>query len=187
MEVSLRLPDGSEYEQIGRLDFIDNVVDRKTGTVIIRAVFANPEQLLVPGLYVRTVLSREETTDRLVIPQAAIQEDQAGKFVMVVGPGNKVEQRRITTGPAHAGALEVRDGLQPDEKVIVEGVQKVRPGIEVDPKLAPNPNEGNPEQEGSDGGQAQSSKAAGDEDGDQGQGSETDPAKSPAGSDAGEG
>ena len=142
--VSLMLPDDSLYEHMGELDFIDNVVDRRTGTIIVRAVFPNPEKLLVPGLYVRTMLSREETTDRLIIPQAAVQEDQAGKFVMVVGPDDKVEQRRITTGRAHAGALEVRDGLEPDEKVIVEGIQKVRPGIAVDAKMAPDPTQGNP-------------------------------------------
>ena len=138
--VKLRLPDGSLFEHEGRVDFIDNVVDSKTGTVILRASFANPEKLLVPGLYVRTVLGRKETQDKLTIPQAAIQEDQAGKFVMVVDPDSKVEQRRIKTGRAHAGTIVVRDGLQAGEKVIVEGVQKVRPGIVVDAKMAQNPN-----------------------------------------------
>lgn len=140
IEVRLRLPDGSDYEHVGRLDFIDNVVDGKTGTVVLRAKFDNPDKLLVPGLYVSTMLGREETTDKLVIPQAAIQEDQAGVFVMVVGPDNKVEQRRIETGQAFAGELVVKSGLDPDEQVIVEGIQKVRPGLVVEPKIAPRPN-----------------------------------------------
>ncbi len=140
LEVRLRLPDGSEYEHLGRLDFIDNVVDRKTGTVVLRARFDNPDKLLVPGLYVSTVIGRKKTMDKLVIPQSAVQEDQAGVFVMVVGPGNKVEQRRIETGQAFAGELVVKSGLDPDEQVIVEGIQKVRPGLVVAPKIAPKPN-----------------------------------------------
>lgn len=138
--VRLRLPDGSLFDQQGRIDFIDNVVDSKTGTVIVRARFPNPDKLLVPGLYVRTVLGRKQTSDKLTIPQAAIQEDQAGKFVMLVDPDNKVEQRRITTGRQHAGTIVVKDGLQAGDKVIVEGIQKVRPGIQVDAKMAENPN-----------------------------------------------
>jgi len=139
IEVTLRLPDGSTYEHVGRLDFIDNVVDRRTGTIVLRARFDNPQKLLVPGLYVSTMLGRQETTDKLVIPQSAIQEDQAGVFVMVVGPDSKVEQRRIETGQAYAGELVVNSGLEPDERVIVEGIQKVRPGLLVDAKLAPRP------------------------------------------------
>jgi len=139
IEVRLRLPDGSMYEHVGRVDFIDNVVDRKTGTIVMRARFDNPEKLLVPGLYVSTSLGREETTDKLVIPQAAVQEDQAGAFVMVVAPDNRVELRRITPGQAYAGELVIAAGLEPDEQVIVEGIQKVRPGVLVDAKLAPRP------------------------------------------------
>jgi membrane fusion protein (multidrug efflux system) len=139
IEVRLRLPDGSAYEHVGRLDFIDNVVDRKTGTIVLRARFDNPQKLLVPGLYVSTMLGREETIDKLVIPQSAVQEDQAGVFVMVVAPDSKVELRRIATGQAYAGELVVDSGLEPDEQVIVEGIQKVRPGLLVDAKLAPRP------------------------------------------------
>ncbi len=139
IEVRLRLPDGSMYEHVGRVDFIDNVVDRKTGTIVMRARFDNPQKLLVPGLYVSTSLGRDETTDKLVIPQAAVQEDQAGPFVMVVAPDNRVELRRITPGQAFAGELVVDAGLEPDERVIVEGIQKVRPGILVDAKLTPMP------------------------------------------------
>jgi len=139
IEVRLRLPDGGLYDHVGRVDFVDNVVDRRTGTVVLRARFDNPQKLLVPGLYVSTLLGREEATDKLVIPQAAVQEDQAGVFVMVVAPDGKVELRRITTGEAYAGELVVDSGLEPDEQVIVEGIQKVRPGLVVDAKIAPRP------------------------------------------------
>jgi membrane fusion protein (multidrug efflux system) len=139
IEVRLRLPDGSLYEHLGRVDFIDNVVDRRTGTVVLRARFDNPQKLLLPGLYVSTMLGREETTDKLIIPQSAVQEDQAGMFVMVVAPDSKVELRRIEAGKAYAGELVVNSGLEPGEQVIVEGIQKVRPGVVVDAKLAPRP------------------------------------------------
>jgi len=139
IEVRLRLPDGSLYEHVGRVDFVDNVVDRKTGTVVLRARFDNPQKLLVPGLYVSTMLGREEMTDKLIIPQSAVQEDQAGVFVMVVAPDSTVELRRIETGQAYAGELVVNGGLEPGELVIVEGIQKVRPGVVVDAKLAPRP------------------------------------------------
>jgi len=139
IEVRLRLPDGSQYEHVGRVDFIDNVVDRRTGTIVLRARFDNPQKLLVPGLYVSTMLGREETTDKLIIPQAAVQEDQAGMFVMVVAPDSKVELRRIQTGQAYAGELVVNSGLEAGEQVIVEGIQKVRPGVVVDARLAPRP------------------------------------------------
>lgn len=141
IEVRLRLPDGSLYEHIGRVDFIDNVVDRRTGTIVMRARFDNPGKLLVPGLYVSTSLGRAETTDKLVIPQAAVQEDQAGAFVMVVAPDSRVELRRITRGQAYAGELVVKSGLEPDEQVIVEGIQKVRPGLVVAAKIAPTPSQ----------------------------------------------
>jgi membrane fusion protein (multidrug efflux system) len=139
IEVRLRLPDGSLYEHMGRVDFIDNVVDRRTGTIVLRARFDNPRDLLVPGLYVSTMLGREETTDKLVIPQSAVQEDQAGVFVMVVAPDSTVELRRIETGQAYAGELVVNSGLEAGEQVIVEGIQKVRPGLVVDAKIAPRP------------------------------------------------
>ena len=169
IEVRLRLPDGSTYEHVGRVDFIDNVVDRKTGTIVMRARFDNPEKLLVPGLYVSTSLGREETTDKLVIPQAAVQEDQAGAFVMVVAPDNRVELRRITPGQAYAGELVIAAGLEPDEQVIVEGIQKVRPGVLVDAKLAPRPSmqqggeDGSAEAEG--GAAATAPSSGGDESG----------------------
>jgi len=139
IEVRLRLPDGSTFEQVGRVDFIDNVVDRRTGTIVMRARFPNPQQLLVPGLYVSTSLGRNETSDKLVIPQSAVQEDQAGPFVMVVAPDGRVELRRIRSGQAYSGDLVVDSGLEPYELVIVEGIQKVRPGMLVDAKIALTP------------------------------------------------
>jgi membrane fusion protein (multidrug efflux system) len=136
VEVRLRLPDGSEYEEVGILDFVDNVVDHNTGTILVRARFANPKGILVPGLYVSTILGRKEMTSKRTIPQAAVQEDQTGSFVLLVGPDKRVERRKIETGKAFDGEIVVRSGLEPDERVIVEGIQKVRPGQEVNTKEA---------------------------------------------------
>ena len=142
IEVKLRLPSGNEYSESGRLDFIDNAVDPATGTVTIRAKFPNPQKLLVPGLFVRTILKRQETVDKLMIPEQSVQEDQAGKFVMVVDAENIVDQRRVKTGNNINGRLVVLDGLQEGENVVVEGIQKVRPGMTVSIKEAPLPGSG---------------------------------------------
>ncbi len=135
IEVELILADKSTYEHKGKVDFIDNVVDPGTGAVTVRARFDNPEKLLVPGLYVSTVLSTHELQNELLIPQAAVQEDQAGRFVMVVDPDDKIELRRVRTGRQIGGNLVVQDGLDPDERVVVEGIQKIRPGMKVTPKI----------------------------------------------------
>jgi len=134
--INLLLPDQTEYPIRGHIDFVDNAVDPTTGTVLVRAKFDNPDKLLVPGLFVRTVLSKEKKQTGLMIPASAVQEDQAGRFAMVVDPDKKVELRRIKTGKQIAGDLTILEGLEPDETVIVEGIQKVRPGMLVEPKIA---------------------------------------------------
>ena len=136
----LRLANGAAYPVAGRFDFVDNQVDPSTGTIAVRAEFANPDKLLVPGLFVTVVLEAAEATSALLIPQAAVQEDQAGRFVLVVGADNKVEVRRIETG-ARLGVLwAVTSGLAEGDRVIYEGLQKVRPGGVVTPTLkAPSP------------------------------------------------
>ncbi len=137
IEVTLRLPNDELYSSVGELDFVDNVVDSTTGTVRVRAVFPNPDKLLVPGLFVHALVGRSTETDALVIPEQAIQEDQAGPFVMVVDSDNKVDIRRVKTGRKENGWLTIQDGLQDGEQVVVEGVQKIRPGMQVTTKQAP--------------------------------------------------
>ena len=135
--VTLRLPNDELYAQKGKLNFLDNVVDSKTGTVGVRAVFSNPDRLLVPGMFVHALIGRNRATDTLVIPEQAKQQDQAGSFVMVVDADNKVDIRRIKTRRSVNGWLPVEDGLQDGEWVVVEGIQKVRPGMTVTTKVAP--------------------------------------------------
>ncbi|HET6520867.1 MAG TPA: efflux RND transporter periplasmic adaptor subunit, partial [Geminicoccaceae bacterium] len=130
--VWLRLPDGSTYGHPGRVDFLSNQVDQGTDTLAARAVVPNPERLLVDGQFVNV---RAEETARpetaLVVPQAAVQYDQAGSYVLVVGADDKVEARRVTLGAQQDTGIVVKDGLQEGERIVVEGIQKVRPGMQV--------------------------------------------------------
>jgi len=119
------------YEPAGQVDFVNNQVDASTGTIAVWAVFDNHDGLLLPGQYV-TVLVRQSKPKMLpVIPQSAIQEDREGRYVLVVDENNRVLQRRVKTGPVVGTMWAIESGLTAEEKVIVEGVQKVRPGMVV--------------------------------------------------------
>ena len=137
----VRLPDGSLYAHQGRFDFIDNKVDEKTGTVLIRAEFDNPDRLLLPGQFVTVVIERKEAIDAVMIPQAAVLTDQGGAYVLLVNDEDKVEARRIETGQRFGPNLVVSDGLKTGERVILYGVQKVRPGLTVKPELSVAPSD----------------------------------------------
>lgn len=129
----LRLPNGADYGSVGRLDFVDNRVDPGTGTIAVRAVFPNPDKLLVPGMFVTVVLEQAEAKRALLIPQAAVQEDQDGRYVLSLGAENKAEVRRVETGIRVGVRWEVRSGLAEGDRVIWQGLQKVRPGMAVAP------------------------------------------------------
>ena len=133
----LRLSNGFEYPHPGRFDFVDNRVDPTTGTIAVRAVFPNRDKLLVPGLFVTVVLRSTEPKPALLIPQAAVQEDQGGRFVLVIGPESKAEVRRIETGARVGISWEVTSGLAEGERVIYEGLQKVQAGSVVAPTERP--------------------------------------------------
>lgn len=131
----LQLEDGSTYEHEGVWDFLDNRVEPTTGTQTARAVFPNPDGLLVPGQYVSIIVAVGDPRETLVIPQSAVQEDQTGRFVLVVDPNDEVELRRVDLGERQGILWEVRQGLSEKERVIYQGVQKVRPGMKVKPVL----------------------------------------------------
>jgi membrane fusion protein (multidrug efflux system) len=137
--VRLKLPDGSEYAHSGKVNFLDVQIAQGTDTATVRAVFDNPDRMLIDGALVDVSVERGTPTPTLVIPQAAIQVDQAGPFALVVNDGNKVEVRRLTLGRAVGVNMAVAAGLQEGELVIVEGIQKVRPGAEVAPTTVPMP------------------------------------------------
>src|SRR5690606_11758336 len=110
----------------------DNKVDPATGTINVRLEFPNPDRILVPGQYVSVLLTRATPEKRVVIPQSAVQENQAGPFVLVVDGEGRVEARPIKTGDRVEDGVVVLDGLTEGETIVVEGIQKVRPGAEVE-------------------------------------------------------
>jgi membrane fusion protein (multidrug efflux system) len=124
----IKLPNGTIYPHAGVNDFLDVQVDSTTDTVTVRGVVENPERLLIPGGIIGVMVERGEPRPALVVPQSAVLLDQAGRYVLVVNADKKVEQRRITTGAEQGRDIVVTGGLKEGELVIVEGIQKVRPG-----------------------------------------------------------
>lgn len=136
-KVTLKLEDGSSYALPGTLQFAEVTVDEGTGTVLLRAVFPNPQHLLLPGLYVRAELQEGVNRSGILVPQQSISRNTRGDpTVLVVGEGNKVELRIIQTGEAIGDQWVVTGGLKPDERIVVDGLQSVRPGSVVQPIAA---------------------------------------------------
>ncbi|WP_291950811.1 efflux RND transporter periplasmic adaptor subunit [Marinobacter sp.] len=133
LSLRLTLPDGEFYNQNGVLSFADVQTNESTGTVNMRAVFPNPDAVLLPGLYVTLRVEGRAGAAQVLVPQVAIQETIEGKFVLVVGNDQTVSQRFIKTGPRLGAMLVAESGLEAGERVIVEGLQKVRTGITVSP------------------------------------------------------
>lgn len=131
------LADGKPYAHTGTVDFVDVQVDQRTDSVLIRARFPNPQRLLVDGQAVRVAVETTTPEEAMMIPQAAIQQDQSGAYILVVGAGDKVEVRRVKTGTVDAGWTAVESGAALGDRVIVQGVQRVRPGQVVAPTAAP--------------------------------------------------
>ena len=132
-KVSLVLEDGSIYPHDGKLLFSDITVDESTGSVTLRAVFPNPERLLLPGTFVRARLQQAVNESALAVPQQAVVRTAEGASVMVVGAEDKVEIRLIKTSASQGDKWIVNEGLKEGDRVIVEGLQKVRPGMPVKP------------------------------------------------------
>jgi membrane fusion protein, multidrug efflux system len=135
--VHVRMSDGKLYPQPGFADFLDIQADPSTDTVTVRAIFPNKQALLVPGGIVRVEIQRGAPRQALLVSQSAVQLDQAGTYVLVVDPANKVEMRRVTLGAQQGTAVIVAAGLKEGERVIVEGILKVHPGQVVAASTAP--------------------------------------------------
>jgi membrane fusion protein (multidrug efflux system) len=134
VKVKLVLEDGSEYGLDGALQFADVTVDPSTGSIGLRALFPNPHGELMPGMFVRARLGEAVNPEALLVPQQAVARDQKGQpIALVVNAERKVERRQLVTGQAIGDAWLVTEGLKPGDQVIVEGLQKVRPGVEVKP------------------------------------------------------
>lgn len=135
--VFLALGNETEFRHEGYMDFVDNRVNTATGTLMGRAVFQNPDHYLAPGMFVRVRLIGKGKYKGALINDRAIATDQDRKYVLVVGEGDKVEYRAVTTGPFVDGLRVVRDGVKPGERIIVNGLQRVRPGMTVKPHIVP--------------------------------------------------
>jgi membrane fusion protein (multidrug efflux system) len=134
--VQLRLADGSLYKEKGKIDFLDVTVDPRTDGQIVRAVFPNKDRELTDGQTLRVVIESAKPPSVVAVPQGAIAIDQAGAYLFVVNDKNQAEQRRVKTGITRDG-LQAVDGLKAGEKVIIQGQQRVRPGMTVNPTMAP--------------------------------------------------
>lgn len=131
-EVELTLSDGSKYPRLGKLQFRDVSVDPTTATVTLRVVFPNPDGVLLPGMFVRTIVKEGVSEDAILIPQQTVARDPKGNpYVLVVEADNKVAQRKLTLDRAVGDQWLVSSGLAPGDCVIAEGMQKVRAGAVV--------------------------------------------------------
>lgn len=152
VRVRVRLPNGQLHAPAGRIDFIDAQVDRSTDTILVRAVIANPpidgaaatgaagaDRRLIDGMFVAVFVEGAEPVPAVVIPRAAVLQDQGGNFVFVVDAQNRAQRRGVTLGRSIADQVVVEGGLEGGETVVAEGVQRVRPGQPVQPGPASAP------------------------------------------------
>ena len=137
IDIGLRLPNGQDYPHPGVWNFTDPQVDQQTDTLIMRATVPNPEGNLADGEFVTAIIRERQSEPRLVAPQVALQVDQTGFYVLIVDAQHKVVQRRIQTGPNLGTDIVVTSGLSDGDRVIVEGIQKVRPGQVVQETVLP--------------------------------------------------
>lgn len=127
----------TQFSHEGFMDFVDNRVQAGTGTLLGRAVFPNPDRHLTPGMFVRVRLIGSAPYPGLLINDRAINTDQDRRFVLAVGEGDVLEYRAVTTGPVIDGLRVVRDGLKSGDRIVVNGLQRVRPGMPIAPVLVP--------------------------------------------------
>jgi membrane fusion protein (multidrug efflux system) len=145
IKVRATLANGKPYDQVGDWSFVSNEVDQQTDTVSVRATFPNPQRTLIDGAFVTVKVEEGAPQQRLVVPRATLQLDQVGVYVLVVGDDKKVQIRRVTTGEAVGVDIAIVSGLKAGEKVILDGIQKVRPGLVVattDVDSGPKPDAG---------------------------------------------
>ena len=136
LPVTLILANGTQHPDQGKFVFIDRAVDIKTGTLRVRAEFANAKKVLRPGMFGRIKVDLGTRANSILVPERAVAELQGKNFVWVVGSDNKVTQRPVTVGGRVGENLLIPEGLKPGERIIVEGLQKVREGAPVQPKTA---------------------------------------------------
>jgi len=136
LQIAMALADETDFPHEGALDFLDNQLDPSTGTIRGRAVFRNPDHRLTPGLFVRLRLPGTATYKGVLVEDRAVGTDLGRRFVLVVGGDKKVESRTVTLGPLVDGLRVVRKGLEPGELVVINGLQRVMPGAQVNATVA---------------------------------------------------
>jgi multidrug efflux system membrane fusion protein len=132
--VKLQLADEKDAEHEGKMDFVDNRIDTATGTAQGRAIFPNPDRLLIPGLFAKVRLLGEGPYQALLVPDGAIGTDQSQKFVFVIDEQNVARRQTIVPGRMEGSLRIIREGLKGDERIVVDGVQRVRAGSPVTPQ-----------------------------------------------------
>ena len=135
VQVALKLIDENDFNHEGRMNFVDNVIDRSTGTIRGRAVFANPNEVFTPGMFARVRVPGSPPYEALLVPDAAIGTEQARRFVMVVDAQDTARPKYVTLGQLTSDNLRViKDGIGPDDRVVVSGLMQARPGQKVRPE-----------------------------------------------------
>src|SRR5262249_4033152 len=137
--VSLGLANEEGYPHQGTINFVDNQVNPRTGTIRLRGVFPNKDQVLLPGFFVRVRMPEGRPHKALLVSERALDTDQGQKILYIVNEKNEVVARPVKLGAPHDGLREITDGLKAGERVIVTGIQQVRPGLSVEPKLVDMP------------------------------------------------
>jgi len=133
--VALKLIDEGDFDHKGRMDFVDNVIDRSTGTIRGRAVFANPNEVFTPGMFARVRVPGSPPYEGLLVPDAAIGTEQARRYVVVIDEQDTARQKYVTLGQLTADNLRVvKDGIGPDDRIVVSGLMQARPGQKVRPE-----------------------------------------------------
>jgi multidrug efflux system membrane fusion protein len=135
--VQMGTADSADTPFTGRLQLIDNQVDPRSGTVRVRAVFDNRDGALMPGQFARIRMGQPQSARTLLVSERAVGTDQDKKYVLVVGEGDTTEYREVTLGAPVDGLRSVRSGLKPGERIVVNGLQRVRPGVVVQPQAVP--------------------------------------------------
>jgi RND family efflux transporter MFP subunit len=134
LPVFLRLIDEPDFKHEAKIDFLDNVIDRASGTIRGRAVVPNPKGLFTPGMFARVRVPSSLPYEALLVPDAAVGSEQVRKFVFVLGADNVVQPKYVTLGQLANGLRVIKDGLSPDDTIVVNGIARIRPGVKVNPQ-----------------------------------------------------
>jgi RND family efflux transporter MFP subunit len=134
LPVKLKLLNESTFSHQGKMDFVDNAIDRSSSTIRARTVFANPDGKFAPGMFARVRMAAAPPRNELLVPDAAIGVEQVRKFVLVVDAENVARPKYVTLGPEVDGLRVITQGLTPDDNVIINGLMRAKPGAKVTPQ-----------------------------------------------------